>query len=122
MDEQIARCMVIHQMLSTWISDTLTLAAGLCNMNETSRTGADQRTEADEDDRDCREDSFIRTQKFRREMDLALERQTGVIDKRRGILDSATDKQIETLQYQIAQLQAEKEELKKKNFEIAEKH
>ena len=25
MDEQIARCMVIHQMLSTWISDTLTL-------------------------------------------------------------------------------------------------
>ncbi len=61
---------------------------------------------------------FYKNAEVRREMDLALERQTGVIDKRRGILDSATDKQIETLQYQIAQLQAENEELKKKNLRL----
>lgn len=37
---------------------------------------------------------FYKNAEVRREMDLALERQTGVIDKRRGILDSAMDKQI----------------------------
>lgn len=61
---------------------------------------------------------FYKNTEVRREMDLALERQAGVIDKRRGILDIAMDKQIETLQYQIAQLQAENEELKKKNLRL----
>lgn len=61
---------------------------------------------------------FYKNAAVHREMDRALERQAGVIDQRRSILDIAMDKQIETLQQHLAQLQAENEELKKRNLKL----
>lgn len=61
---------------------------------------------------------FYKNPIVRKEIDDAVERQSGIIDPRRKILDQAMDKNIELLHQQIAKLQQENKRLKSENEKL----
>ena len=61
---------------------------------------------------------FYKNPEVRQEIDKAIERQAGMVDPRREILNMAMEKQIALLQQQIIHLKKEKEELVKENEKL----
>ena len=61
---------------------------------------------------------FYKNPEVRAEIDRAMERQAGMIDPRRSILDKAMDSRIELLQKQISKLRQENEMLQKENQKL----
>lgn len=61
---------------------------------------------------------FYKNPEVRQEIDKAIERQAGMVDPRREILNMAMEKQIALLQQQIIHLKKEKEELEKENEKL----
>ncbi len=55
---------------------------------------------------------------IRRELDQALEQQTGMVDPRRQIMDLAMNKQIDELKKQNHRLKSENERLKEENIKL----
>lgn len=61
---------------------------------------------------------FYKNPEVRQEINKAIERQAGMVDPRREILNMAMEKQIALLQQQIIQLKKEKEDLVKENEKL----
>ena len=61
---------------------------------------------------------FYKNPEVRAEIDRAMERQAGMIDPRRSILDKAMDSRIELLQKQISKLRQENEMLQRENQKL----
>ena len=61
---------------------------------------------------------FYKNPVIRSQIDDAMERQAGVTDPRRGILNMAMNKRIELLQQQVADLKRENEILRKENQKL----
>ena len=61
---------------------------------------------------------FYKNAEVRKAIDDAVERQAGIIDPRRKILDQAMDSRIMLLQQQLSKLQSENEMLKKENQKL----
>lgn len=61
---------------------------------------------------------FYKNPVIRRELDQALEKQTGMVDPRRQIMDLAMNKQIDELKKQNHRLKSENEKLKEENTKL----
>lgn len=61
---------------------------------------------------------FYTNESVRKELDEAIEKQAGVIDPRRKIIDLAMNSKITLLQQQVSKLKYEKEELEKENQKL----
>lgn len=61
---------------------------------------------------------FYKNPMIRRELDQALEQQTGMVDPRRQIMDLAMNKQIDELKKQNHRLKSENERLKEENIKL----
>ena len=61
---------------------------------------------------------FYKNPIIRKEMDDAVQKQAGLIDPRRAIIDRAMEGRLELLEQQVRDLQRENEELKKRNAKL----
>ena len=61
---------------------------------------------------------FYKNPVIRRDLDQALEKQTGMVDPRRQIMDLAMNKQIDELKKQNHRLKSENEKLKEENAKL----
>lgn len=61
---------------------------------------------------------FYKNPVIRKELDQALEKQTGMVDPRRQIMDLAMNKQIDELKKQNHRLKSENEKLKEENTKL----
>lgn len=61
---------------------------------------------------------FYKNPTIRKEVDDAVQNQTGLVDPRRAIINMAIKGRIELLEQQVRELQRENEELKKRNAKL----
>lgn len=61
---------------------------------------------------------FYKNPEVRNELDHAIEKQAGVIDPRKKVIDHAMEKQISLLEQQVASLKVENGLLKKENLKL----
>lgn len=61
---------------------------------------------------------FYKNPVVRKEIDLAMEQQAGMVDPRRNILDLAMENKIDLLQQQLHKAKRENEELKRENLKL----
>ena len=113
MDEQTARLMVIHQMLGTRISDTLTLAR--ITILEMVEEGERVTVPKLMVQTGLSRGFFYKNPTVRKLVDEAVEKQAGMVDPRKGILDMVMDNEIAKLHEQIRLLRGENEQLKEEN-------